>query len=107
MKKTLNFDHYKQSLFVGQKAFRKQLLFQNKLHKVHTFAVNKLALSRNNDMRVIQSDNVSTLAHGHKNTPESVTKNEPKNLASDILEWSKFGKMNVTMRRVDVKKDLV
>ena len=32
VKKTLNFDDYKQCLLVGQKAFRKQLLFQNKLH---------------------------------------------------------------------------
>ena len=44
--------------------------------------------------------------HGHKNALKNVTNNEPKNLASDILQWSGFGKMNVTMRKVDVKMDL-
>ena len=76
----LKFDDYKQYLFAGKNAFRKQLLFHNKLHEVHTVEVNKLALSR--EEQVIQSDGVSTLAHGHKN----VTNNEPKNLASDILQ---------------------
>ena len=48
MKKTLNFDDYKQCLFVGQNGLKKQSLFQNKLHEVHTVEVNKLALSRDN-----------------------------------------------------------
>ena len=42
--KPLNFDDYKQCLLAGRKAFRKQLLFHSKLHKVHMFKVNKLAL---------------------------------------------------------------
>ena len=29
--------------------FRKQLLFQNKLHEIHTIEVNKLALSRDDN----------------------------------------------------------
>ena len=49
VKKTLNSDGYKQCLFVGENAFRKQLLCHNKLHEVHTIEVNKLALSRNDD----------------------------------------------------------
>ena len=66
VKKTLDFDDYKQCLFEGENAFRKQLLFHNKLHEAYTTEVNKLALSRNNDKQVIQIDGVSTLAHGHK-----------------------------------------
>ena len=49
MKKTLDFKDYKQCLLAGQNAFRKQPLFQNKLHKVHTFEVNQLALSRDEE----------------------------------------------------------
>ena len=56
--------------------------------------VNKLALRRDDDKRAIQSDGVSTLAHGHKNALKTITNNEPKNLASDILQWSGFGKIN-------------
>ena len=49
MKKTLDFEDYKQCLFVGENTFRKQLLFQNKLHDVHSIEMNKLDLSRNGD----------------------------------------------------------
>ena len=56
VKKMLNFDDCKQCLFAGRHTFRKQLLFLNRLHEVHTIEVNKLALSRNDDKRVIQSD---------------------------------------------------
>ena len=48
MKKTLNFDDYRQYLFAGRNAFRKQLL-QNKLHEDYTVEVNKLPLSREDD----------------------------------------------------------
>ena len=72
MKKTPDFDDYKQCLFLGENAFGNQLLFQSKLNEVHTVEVNKLALSRNNDKQVVQSDGVSALAHGHKNTPNDI-----------------------------------
>ena len=47
--KMLNFDDYKQCLLLGRHEFRKQMLFQNKLHRVHMAEVNKLALSRDNN----------------------------------------------------------
>ena len=43
VKKMLDFEDYKQCLLAGWNAFRKQLLFWNKLHQVHTAEVNKLA----------------------------------------------------------------
>ena len=64
-KKTPDFEDYKQCLSADQNTFRKQLLFRNELHEVHTIEVNKLALSRNDDKHVIQGDGVSTLALGH------------------------------------------
>ena len=66
VKKMLNFGDYKQCLLLGRHEFHKQLLFQNKLQEVHMVEVNKLALSRNDNNRVIQSDGVSTLAHGQR-----------------------------------------
>ena len=66
MKKTLDFDDYKECLLAGWNAFGKQLLFQNDLHKVYTIQVNKLALSR---------DGMNTLGYGHKD------------VASDISQW--------------------
>ena len=66
VKKTLSFEDYKNCLFSSsENTYRKQLMFQNRLHEVHTVEVNKIALSRDDDKRIIQSDGVSTLAHGH------------------------------------------
>ena len=45
MKKSLDFEDYKQCLLAGWNTFRKLLLFRNKLHKVHTIEVNKLTLT--------------------------------------------------------------
>ena len=73
----LDFDGHKQGLLAGRKAFRNQLLFHNKLHEVYTVEVNKLALSRDDKKRVVQSDGVSTLAHGLKD------------VALDVSEWNK------------------
>ena len=72
VKKKLNFNDYKQYLLLGQHEFRKQFLFQNKLHEVHTIKVNKLALSRKDDKQVVQSDGISTLAYGHKNLASDI-----------------------------------
>ena len=49
VKKMLDLDDYKQCLLAGQNIFRKQLMFQNRLHKVHMIEVNKVALNRDND----------------------------------------------------------
>ena len=65
-KKTPDFEDYKQYLVANWNMFRKQLLFQNKLHKVHTVEVNKLALSRDNDKQVVQSNGMSTWVYGHE-----------------------------------------
>ena len=63
MKKTLDFDDYKHCLFTnasvtGQKenVYRKQLMFQNRLHKVYTVEVNKVVLNTSDDKRIVQKD---------------------------------------------------
>ena len=65
VKKTLNFEDYKQCLLAGQKAFRTQLMFQNENHEVHTTEVNKLTFyqdiypSQHNVEKTNQSDNLA------------------------------------------------
>ena len=49
VKKMLYFEDYKQCLLPGWNMFQKQLMFRNKLHKVHTVEANKSALSRDDD----------------------------------------------------------
>ena len=67
VKKTLSFDDYKNCLLdhTNSVTHRKQMIFQNRLHEVYTVEVNKIALTKGDDKRIIQSDGVSTLAHGH------------------------------------------
>ena len=67
VKKTLDFDDYKKCLLnpVGKRIYRSQLMFRNRKHEVHTVKVNKVALNRDDDKRVVQKDGVSTLAREH------------------------------------------
>ena len=65
VKKTLTFDDYKKCLENGQNVYREQLLFQNKDHDVFTSRVNKIALNRDDDKRIIDADLISTKARGH------------------------------------------
>ena len=67
VEKTLTFDDYKKCLEDGKNVYREQMLFQNKKHNVYTSTVNKLALNRDDDKRIIQADLISTKARGHYN----------------------------------------
>ena len=65
VKKTLTFDDYKKCLDDGEDVCREQILFQNKDHEVYTSKANKIALNRNEDKRLVQANQISTLARGH------------------------------------------
>ena len=65
VKKTLTFDDYKKCLNNGKNVYRSQMLFQNKDHEIYTTNVNKTALNRDDDKRLVQEDQISTLARGH------------------------------------------
>ena len=61
VKKTLGFDDYKKCLFdsidgmgKSKSIYRRQLMFRNRKHEVHTVEVNKVALNRDDDKRVAQ-----------------------------------------------------
>ena len=43
-------------------------VFRSHLHDVYSEEVNKIALSANDDKRIIQEDGIHTLAHGHFRT---------------------------------------
>ena len=65
--KTLTFDDYKKCLDNGKEVYREQLFFRNKNHELYTTRVNKIALNCDDDKRLIQDDDISTLARGHDN----------------------------------------
>ena len=68
VKKTLAFDDYKNCFFspTNGSTFRRQLMFRNKKHEVHTVEVNKVSLNRDDEKQIAKRDFISTLVHGHK-----------------------------------------
>ena len=61
VKTTVTFNDYKKCLYDG----RSQVLFQNKDHENCTSEMNKIALNKANNKRLVQADEISTLARGH------------------------------------------
>ena len=68
VKKTLRFDDYHKCLVDGKDVYRQQMMIRSSKHNVHTINVNKIALNRCDDKRIIQEDGISTLVRGHYKT---------------------------------------
>ena len=45
---------------------RKRNIIRSYKHDIFSETVNKIALTANDDKRIIMEDNISTLAYGHK-----------------------------------------
>ena len=66
VKKTLTFEDYKTCLFSDSTEYKSQLMFRSAKHEVHTIEVNKVALNRDDDIRISRKDVISTFARGQK-----------------------------------------
>ena len=64
-KKELAFDDYCQCLIETKPVYKKMNLIRSDKHNLYTQTVNKIALSADDDNRVISKDGISTLAYGH------------------------------------------
>ena len=65
VEKTITFDDYKTCLFSGEPEYRQMNVFRSRKHEVFTEEVNKVALSADDDKRIILPNKVNTLAYGH------------------------------------------
>jgi len=65
VKKTIRHDDYKDCLFTRREQLRKMNVIRSYHHDIYTEEVNKVALSSDDDKRVILQDGVHTLAYGH------------------------------------------
>ena len=63
VKKTISFEDYKTCLFGGEASYRSQLMFRSSKHEVKMLEVNKLAVSRDDDKRIMV-DGIASLARG-------------------------------------------
>ena len=60
----ITFEDYKNCLFNGETSYRSQLMFRSSRHRIQTLEVNKIALNKDNDKRIM-IDGVHSLAGGH------------------------------------------
>ena len=65
VKKDISFEDYKTCLLSKQEQMRKMNVIRSHKHEIYTEEVNKIALSAEDDKRVIQEDGIHTLAYGH------------------------------------------
>ena len=56
---------FKQCLFGGGEQYRTMNVIRSYRHKLYSEEVNKIALSADDDKRVIMGDEITTLAYGH------------------------------------------
>ena len=68
IKKNISFDDYKECLFSKKPQMRKMNVIRSHKHEIFSETVNKIALSADDDKRIILDDKTSTLAFGHYKT---------------------------------------
>ena len=68
VKWAISFQDYKDCLFTGNKQMRSMNVIRSHKHEVFSETINKVALSSEDDKRIICEDGVHTLAHGHYKT---------------------------------------
>lgn len=65
IKKTITHDDYKRCLLSGEKQYRQMMTFRSRKHEIFTEEINKIALSADDDKRIILPNKINTLAYGH------------------------------------------
>ena len=64
-KNDIVFDDYKDVLFNQTKQMRKMNVIRSHKHEIFTEEINKVALSGNDDKRIIMANRIQTMAYGH------------------------------------------
>ena len=65
IKKMLKFEDYKKCLFDKEPMLKSQQRFKSEIHEVYTENINKIALSSNDDKRIVASDRITSYTYGH------------------------------------------
>ena len=63
--KMLRFDDYKKCLFDNRKVLKSQQRFKSENHEVYTENINKIALSCDDDKRIVTSDRITSYLYGY------------------------------------------
>ena len=65
IKKMLKFEDYKKCLFYNERMLKSQQRFKSENHEVYTKNINKIALSSNDDKRIVALDGITSYPHGY------------------------------------------
>ena len=65
VRKDISHEDYKECLFIKKPQMRKMNVIRSYKHDIFSETVNKIALSANDDKRIILEDKISTLSYGH------------------------------------------
>ena len=63
--KMLRFEDYKKCLFDNGKVLKSQQRFKSENHEVYTENINKIALSCDDDKRIVTSDRITSYPYGY------------------------------------------
>ena len=66
-KRSIQFDDYRECLFSMKEQHGKMNVIRSHCHEIYTEEINKIALSSDDDKRVIMVDGIHTLGYGHTN----------------------------------------
>ena len=66
IKRMIKFDDYKKCLLNGEVILKSQQRFRSKGHDVYTENINKIALSNNDDKRIVLSHKITSYPYGYK-----------------------------------------
>ena len=66
IKRMIKFNDYKNCLLKDEVILKSQQRFISKKHDVYTENINKIALSNNDDKRIVSSDKISSYSYGYK-----------------------------------------
>ena len=66
IKRIIKFDDYKNRLLKYEVILKLQQRFRSKGHDVYTENINKIALSNNDDKRLLASDKITSYPYGYK-----------------------------------------
>ena len=75
-KRNFQFDDYRECLFSRKEQYRKMNVIRSQCHENYTEEINKIALSSDDNKRVIIANGIHTLAYGHTNLKNCKLKNE-------------------------------
>ena len=67
IKSSIQFDNYRDCLFSRKEQHRNMNVIRSQCHEIYTEEINEIALSSDDDKRVIMADGIHTLAYGNTN----------------------------------------